>query len=150
MPLKRYSPGAPYSVNAALHMDTEVVIHGRFFPASQCPQSEHARTQCSHNERTRYGARIHAKIIPVGKQTARGSNRNVSSLQPGAHLLHCSGLAKSLARHPGAIVFSSRATKMYHRPILNTGQGVFKALKSFKYVKWYKKSLNCNFKRSYS
>ncbi len=36
-----------------------------------------------------------------------------------------SGLAKSLARRPGAIVFSSRATKMYHRParrsILNTG-----------------------------
>ncbi len=25
------------------------------------------------------------------------------------------GLAKSLARRPGAIVFSSRATKMYHR-----------------------------------
>ncbi len=64
------------------------------------------------------------------------------------------GLAKSLARRPGAIVFSSRATKMYHCPArratLNTGQGVFKALKSFKYVKWYKKSLNCNFKRSYS
>ncbi len=43
---------------------------------------------------------------------------------------------------------------MYHRlarrATLNTGQGVFKALKSFKYVKWYKKSLNCNFKRSYS
>ncbi len=43
---------------------------------------------------------------------------------------------------------------MYHRParraILNTAQGVFKALKSFKYVKWYKKRLNCNFKRSYS
>ncbi len=35
------------------------------------------------------------------------------------------GLAKSLARRPGAIVFSSRATKMYHRPArratLNTG-----------------------------
>ncbi len=66
----------------------------------------------------------------------------------------CTGLAKSLARRPGAIVFSSRATKMYHRAArratLNTGQGVFKALKSFKYVKWYKKSLNCNFKRSYS
>ncbi len=64
------------------------------------------------------------------------------------------GLAKSLARRPGAIVFSSRATKMYHRPArratLNTEQGVFKALKSFKYVKWYKTSLNCNFKRSYS
>ncbi len=64
------------------------------------------------------------------------------------------GLAKSLARRPGAIVFSSRATKMYHRPArratLNTGQRVFKALKSFKYVKWHKKSLNCNFKRSYS
>ncbi len=60
-----------------------------------------------------------------------------------------SGLPKSLARRPGAIVFSSRATKIYHRParrdILNTGQGVF-----FKYVKWYKNSLNCNFKRSYS
>ncbi len=28
--------------------------------------------------------------------------------------------------------------------------GSLKALKSFKYVKWYKKSLNCNFKRSYS
>ncbi len=27
----------------------------------------------------------------------------------------CSGLAKSLARRPGAIVFSSRATKMYQR-----------------------------------
>ncbi len=26
----------------------------------------------------------------------------------------------------------------------------FKAIKSFKYVKWYKKSLNYNFKRSYS
>ncbi len=26
------------------------------------------------------------------------------------------GLAKSLARRPGAIVFSSRATKMYHCP----------------------------------
>ncbi len=66
----------------------------------------------------------------------------------------CTGLAKSLARRPGAIVFSSRATKMYHCPArratLNTEQGVFKALKSFKYVKWYKKSLNCNFKRSYS
>ncbi len=36
-----------------------------------------------------------------------------------------SGLAKSLARRPGAIMFSSRATKMYHRPAqqatLNTG-----------------------------
>ncbi len=36
-----------------------------------------------------------------------------------------SGLAKSLARRPGAIVFSSRATKMYHCPArratLNTG-----------------------------
>ncbi len=36
-----------------------------------------------------------------------------------------SGLAKSLARRPGAIVFSSRATKMYHRSArratLNTG-----------------------------
>ncbi len=36
-----------------------------------------------------------------------------------------SGLAKSLARRPGAIVFSSRATKMYQRPArratLNTG-----------------------------
>ncbi len=35
------------------------------------------------------------------------------------------GLAKSLARRPGAIVFSSRATKMYPRPArwatLNTG-----------------------------
>ncbi len=35
------------------------------------------------------------------------------------------GLAKSLARRPGAIVFSSRATKMNHRPArratLNTG-----------------------------
>ncbi len=35
------------------------------------------------------------------------------------------GLAKSLARRPGAIVFSSRATKMYHHPAwrapLNTG-----------------------------
>ncbi len=35
------------------------------------------------------------------------------------------GLAKSLARRPGAIVFSSRATKMYQRPArratLNTG-----------------------------
>ncbi len=35
------------------------------------------------------------------------------------------GLAKSLARRPGAILFSSRATKMYHRPAwrapLNTG-----------------------------
>ncbi len=35
------------------------------------------------------------------------------------------GLAKSLARRPGAIVFSSRATKMYQRParraILNKG-----------------------------
>ncbi len=64
------------------------------------------------------------------------------------------GLAKSLARRPGAIAFSSRATKMYHRPArratLNTAQGVFKALKCFKCVKWYKKSLNCNFKRSYS
>ncbi len=64
------------------------------------------------------------------------------------------GLAKSLARRPGAIAFSSRATKMYHRPArratLNTAQGVFKALKCFKYVKWYKKSLNCKFKRSYS
>ncbi len=26
------------------------------------------------------------------------------------------GLAKSLDRHPGAIVFSNRATKIYHRP----------------------------------
>ncbi len=34
--------------------------------------------------------------------------------------------------------------------IHQTLQGVFKALKSFKYVKWCKKSLNCNFKRSYS
>ncbi len=36
-----------------------------------------------------------------------------------------SGLAKSLARRPGAVVFSSRATKMYHCPArratLNTG-----------------------------
>ncbi len=35
------------------------------------------------------------------------------------------GLAKSLARRPGSIVFSSRATKMYHHPArratLNTG-----------------------------
>ncbi len=32
-------------------------------------------------------------------------------------LLHGdTGLAKSLARRPGALVFSSRATKMYHRP----------------------------------
>ncbi len=35
------------------------------------------------------------------------------------------GLAKSLARRPGAIMFSSRATKMYQRPArratLNTG-----------------------------
>ncbi len=48
----------------------------------------------------------------------------------------------------------SQATKMYHGPArqatLNTGQGVFKALKGFTYVKWYKKSLDCNFKRSYS
>ncbi len=40
-------------------------------------------------------------------------------------ILSTSGLAKSLARRPGAIVFSSRATKMYHRPArratLNTG-----------------------------
>ncbi len=76
-----------------------------------------------------------------------------------------SGLAKSLARHPGAIVFSSLATKMYHCPArqatLNTGLPrvlknsqftciTFKAIKSFKYIKWYKKSLNYNFKRSYS
>ncbi len=41
------------------------------------------------------------------------------------HSLMWAGLAKSLARRPGAIVFSSRATKMYHRPArratLNTG-----------------------------
>ncbi len=53
----------------------------------------------------------------------------------------------------GYCVFQS-GYQMYHHParraILNTGQGVFKALKSCKYVKWYKKSLNCNFKRSYS
>ncbi len=47
----------------------------------------------------------------------------------GRHKLNkcMAGLAKSLARRPGpgAIVFSSRATKMYHRParraLLNTG-----------------------------
>ncbi len=43
------------------------------------------------------------------------------------------GLAKSLARRPGAIVFSIRAIKMYHRPArqatLNTGQE-FKKKKS--------------------
>ncbi len=33
------------------------------------------------------------------------------------HILYeQAGLAKSLARRPGAIVFSSRATKMYHLP----------------------------------
>ncbi len=41
------------------------------------------------------------------------------------HIYIYTGLAKSLARRPGAIVFSSRATKMYHRPArratLNTG-----------------------------
>ncbi len=42
------------------------------------------------------------------------------------HIIHTiAGLAKSLARRPGAIVFSSRATKMYQRPArratLNTG-----------------------------
>ncbi len=31
-------------------------------------------------------------------------------------LPHTAGLAKSLARRPGAIVLSSRATKMIHRP----------------------------------
>ncbi len=31
-------------------------------------------------------------------------------------LPHTAGLAKSLVRRPGAIVFSSRATKMIHRP----------------------------------
>ncbi len=40
-------------------------------------------------------------------------------------VIHRAGLAKSLARRPGAIVFSSRATKMYHCPArratLNTG-----------------------------
>ncbi len=75
------------------------------------------------------------------------------------------GLSKSLARRPWAIAFSSRATKMYYCPArratLNTGLLrvlknsqftciKFKAIKSFKYVKWYKKSLNYNFKRSYS
>ncbi len=63
------------------------------------------------------------------------------------------GLAKSLARRPGAIVFSSRATKMYHRParratslrVLKTPKVScikLKAIKSLKYVKWYKK---CNY-----
>ncbi len=64
-----------------------------------------------------------------------------------------SGLAKSLARRPGAIVFSSRATKMYHclpdglppRGFLKTPKVScikLNAIKSFKYVKWYKK---CNY-----
>ncbi len=56
-----------------------------------------------------------------------------SSLSQSLHLicteflltLLWAGLAKSLARRPGAIVFSSRAIKMYHRPArratLNTG-----------------------------
>ncbi len=81
------------------------------------------------------------------------------------YLIVLSGLAKSLARRPGSIAFSSQATKMYHCParraILNTGLRrvfknsqftciKFKAIKSFKYVKLNKKSLNYNFKRSYS
>ncbi len=76
-----------------------------------------------------------------------------------------SGLAKSLARCRGAIVFSSRLLKCITALLdgLSEIQGshgslnliqlnwrVFKALKSFKYVKCYKKSLNYNFKRSYS
>ncbi len=61
-------------------------------------------------------------------------------------------------------MFSSQATKMFHRSArratLNTGLPrvlknsqftciTFKDIKSFKYFKWYKKSLNYNFKRSY-
>ncbi len=46
------------------------------------------------------------------------------SKRPSKHISF-SGLEKSLARHPGAIVFSSRATKMYYCPArratLNTG-----------------------------
>ncbi len=59
------------------------------------------------------------------------------------------GLAKSLARRPGATVFSSRATKcitalpdgLPPRRFLKTPKVScikLKAIKSFKYVKWYK------------
>ncbi len=73
------------------------------------------------------------------------------TLKTGVMMLRARKIASPTSR--GYCVFQS-ATKMYHCPArratLNTEQGVFKALKSFKYVKWYKKSLNCNFKRSYS
>ncbi len=51
------------------------------------------------------------------------SNNNICSVS--IFIFITAGLAKSLARRPGAIVLSSRATKMYHCPArratLNTG-----------------------------
>ncbi len=78
-------------------------------------------------------------VVP-GRQTLFTTVHNV----PLANL-HTPGLAKSLARRPGAIVFSSRAIKMYYRParraILNSGQGVFKALKSLNTLNGIRKVL---------
>ncbi len=62
----------------------------------------------------------------IGYSQNPGS-RILDELQLSNGLLWKTGaaLAKSLARRPGAIVFSSRATKMSHRPArratLNTG-----------------------------
>ncbi len=60
-----------------------------------------------------YSTRLTRKALCIAGDPTHPTHSFFSLLPSGSH--GGAGLAKSLARRPGAIVFSSRATKMYHR-----------------------------------